>query len=130
MLSKKPKESTKENKENTHRFLRLHGVSHRSAVFLFRLRRISLASQTPYGQTVLGFSGYFYNSESFKTFSKANTEGLQVIYPSCTRIKKTKGNLDLHEEQNFYTRILEKEVTIKNKKSKHKRKRRNYYETN
>jgi len=33
MLSKKPKESTKENKENTHRFLRLHGALRRSAVF-------------------------------------------------------------------------------------------------
>ena len=85
MLSKKPKESTKENKENTHRFLRLHGVSHRSAVFLFRLRRISLASQTPYGQTVLGFSGYFYDSESFKTISKVNAENIQAIYPRATQ---------------------------------------------
>ena len=30
-----PKESTKENKENTHCFLRLHGVLRRSAVFSF-----------------------------------------------------------------------------------------------
>ena len=86
LRAKKPKESTKENKENTHRFLRLHGALRRSAVFSFRLRRIFFASQTPYGQTVLGFSRHFCNYSVSKTTLKSKHRKDSSHLPSCNTI--------------------------------------------
>ena len=54
LRAKKPKESTKENKERRN----ISTSSLRSAVQTRRVNPHFLASQTPFGQTVLGFAKF------------------------------------------------------------------------
>ena len=81
-----PKESTKENKENTHRFLRLHGVLRRSAVFsFFGFAESFLPRKLPTVKQCSAFQGIFAIIASIKPPSKANTGRTLAIYPRATQ---------------------------------------------
>ena len=82
LRAKKPKESTKENKENTHCFLRLHCVLRRSAVFsFFGFAESFLPRKLPTVKQCSAFQGIFIILKVLKRSQKQTQKAFKSFTP-------------------------------------------------